>query len=89
MPRYTASPSASSSFGQRERTVFPSSPVRLVAKKKLSRVLIDSKVPADERKDILVLAEGSHILWIPELARCSAYYYIDENTKKVLCASIY
>ncbi len=31
------------------------------AKKKLSRVLIDSKVPADERKDILVLAEGSHI----------------------------
>ena len=59
------------------------------AKKKLSRVLIDSKVPADERKDILVLAEGSHILWIPELARCSAYYYIDENTKKVLCASIY
>jgi len=52
-------------------------------------VLIDSKVPADERKDILVLAEGSHILWIPELARCSAYYYIDENTKKVLCASIY
>ena len=58
------------------------------AKKKLSRVLIDSKVPADERKDILVLAEGSHILWIPELARCSAYYYIDETTKNVLCASI-
>lgn len=58
-------------------------------KKKLSRVLIDSKIPHDDRKNILVLADGNHILWIPELARCSAYYYIDENTKKVLCASIY
>ena len=59
------------------------------AKKRLSRILIDSKIPADERKNILVLADGKHIMWIPELARCSAYYYIDENTKKMLCASIH
>ena len=59
------------------------------ARKKLSRILIDSKVPADDRKNIMVLADGNHILWIPELARCSAYYYIDKDTKKMLCASIY
>lgn len=59
------------------------------SKKKLSRILIDSKIPADERKNILVLADGAHIMWIPELSRCSAYYYINYNTKKMLCASIH
>ncbi len=59
------------------------------SKKKLSRILIDSKIPADERKNILVLADGAHIMWIPELSRCSAYYYINDKTKKMLCASIH
>ena len=57
-------------------------------KKKLSRVLIDCKVPVDLRKNIWVLADEDHILWIPEIGRCSAYYYVDDNTEKVLCADL-
>lgn len=57
-------------------------------KKKLSRVLIDCKVPVDLRKNIWVLADEEHILWIPEIGRCSAYYYVDDNTEKVLCADL-
>lgn len=53
-------------------------------KKKLSRILIDSKVPAEQRIRLWVLAEESHILWIPELGRCSAYYYVTDETKDVL-----
>ena len=58
------------------------------AKKKLSRILIDCKIPVDLRKDIWVIAEESHIIWIPELGRCSAYCYVDSETKNVLCANI-
>lgn len=58
-------------------------------KKKLSRILIDCKVPLDQRKKIWVLAEEKHILWIPELGRCSAYYYVGPDTKQVLCANIH
>lgn len=33
-------------------------------KKKLSRYLIDRKVPADMRDRVLVIADGEHILWV-------------------------
>lgn len=56
------------------------------SRKKLSRVFIDSKIPASERSRIWVLAEGSHILWIPSIGRCSAYYYVTDGTKEVLHA---
>lgn len=56
--------------------------------KKLSRILIDSKIPSDDRKRLWVLAEGSHILWIPELGRSSAYYYVTNETKTVLMANV-
>lgn len=52
--------------------------------KKLSRYFIDRKVPRDRRGHILVLAEGHHVLWIPEYDRCSAYYYLSETTKQVM-----
>lgn len=55
-------------------------------RKKLSRILIDSKVPVNQRGRLWLLAEGSHILWIPALGRCSAYYYVTDQTKEVLCA---
>lgn len=58
------------------------------SKKKLNRILIDSKVPADERSKLWVLAEGSHILWIPDIGRCSAYYYVTDKTREVLYANI-
>lgn len=57
-------------------------------KKKLSRILIDSKVPVNERSSLWVLAEGSHILWIPAMERCSAYYYVTDVTKEILYANI-
>ena len=53
-------------------------------KKKLSRYFIDQKIPKNDRKKIPVLAAGSHIVWIPELDRCSAYYYVSEETQNVL-----
>lgn len=56
-------------------------------RKKLSRLLIDFKMPAEQRKRIWVLAEGKHIIWIPELNRSSAESYVDETTTMMLCAS--
>ena len=57
--------------------------------KKLSRLFIDKKIPVFLRESIVVLAEGHHILWVPALERCSAYYYVSENTKKIMYAHIY
>lgn len=56
--------------------------------KKLSRFFIDEKIPLRERRRIVVLAEEHHILWIPLLNRCSAYYYVSEDTKEVIRANI-
>ncbi len=55
-------------------------------RKKLSRLFIDRKVEKNQRDNILVLADGHHILWVPALGRCSARYYISENTKTVIYA---
>lgn len=52
--------------------------------KKLSRLFIDGKVPREQRRKTLVLAEGHHILWVPALGRCSAYYYVTEKTKEII-----
>ncbi len=58
------------------------------AKKKLNRIFIDSKIPSEARKSLWVLAEGSHVLWIPELGRTSAYYYVGDATTDVLCIEV-
>lgn len=57
--------------------------------KKLSRLFIDEKVEKRQRERIIVLAEGHHILWIPALNRCSAYYYVSEDTREVVLAKLY
>lgn len=54
-------------------------------KKKLGRFFIDEKIPAEHRKRMVVLAEGNHVLWIPELQRSSAFYYLSGDTKQILC----
>ena len=54
--------------------------------KKLSRIFIDGKIPAAQRKETPVLAIGDHIVWIPLLGRVSPYYYLTESTMRVLCA---
>lgn len=56
--------------------------------KKLSRLFIDKKVDSDQRKRTLVLAEEHHVLWVPALGRCSAYYYVSDRTKEVVYARL-
>lgn len=52
-------------------------------RKKLKNFLIDQKVPARERERIWLLADGSHILWIPGM-RISEAYKITEHTTRIL-----
>lgn len=54
-------------------------------KKPLNRLLIDRHIPRENRRKIWVLAEGSHVLWIPELDRVSAGYYVSDRTEEILC----
>jgi len=56
-------------------------------KKKLNRYFIDHKIPVDERDQILLLADGSHILWIVG-HRISAYYKVTDSTKNILEVTI-
>lgn len=53
-------------------------------RKKLSRFLIDQKIPLENRSRIWVLAMGQHVLWIPQLNRSSAGFYVNEDTTTVL-----
>lgn len=56
-------------------------------KKKLSRYFIDEKIPPQERGRILLLADGSHILWVVG-HRISAYYKVTEKTETILEVTI-
>lgn len=49
------------------------------AKKKLSRYFIDAKIPADERKNVLVLALNQEVLWMLPMRRCEAYKVTKES----------
>ena len=52
-------------------------------KKTVARYMIDEKIPRQQRGEIPVLAEGSHVLWVAGY-RISEYYKITDNTKTVL-----
>ena len=52
-------------------------------KKTLKSYFIDEKIPREERDHLLLLADGSHILWIVG-RRISEYYKVTEHTKTVL-----
>ncbi len=56
-------------------------------KKTLNRFMIDARIPRDERDSVLLLADGSHILWVVGY-RISEGYKITDSTKKVLVAEI-
>ncbi len=56
-------------------------------KKSLRRYFIDEKIPAFRRKTLPVMAEGSHVAWVPGY-RISEYYKITEDTEKVLKLSV-
>ncbi len=52
-------------------------------KKKLSRFMIDEKIPKDQRDKILLLADGEHILWVIDY-RISEMYKVTSQTKTIL-----
>lgn len=52
-------------------------------RKKLKKFFIDNKIPQMERDKILLLADGSHVLWIIGY-RISEGYKITENSKRIL-----
>jgi tRNA(Ile)-lysidine synthase len=57
-------------------------------KKTLRRILVDDKIPQNRRDSMLLLAEGNHILWIPDSGRISEYYKVTEATKRILSAEL-
>lgn len=52
-------------------------------RKKLKKYFIDEKIPSDRRDQILLLAEGSHILWVLGY-RISEDIKVTEHTKRIL-----
>ncbi len=54
-----------------------------LSKKSLKKYFIEEKIPKTERERLYVLADGSHILWVPGY-RISQYYKVEPETKKIL-----
>ena len=52
-------------------------------RQKLKDYLVNEKVPRKQRDKILLLADGSHILWVVG-GRMSEYYKITEQTRQIL-----
>lgn len=52
-------------------------------RKTVKSYMIDRKIPADRRDSILLLAEGSHVLWLAD-GRISAAYKVRRETHNVL-----
>ena len=52
-------------------------------RQKLKNYLVNEKIPKAERDGLLLLADGSHIMWVIG-HRISDYYKVDEHTKRVL-----
>lgn len=51
--------------------------------KLLQDYLVNEKIPRHEREKLFLLAEASHIIWIPGY-RISEHYKIDQNTRNIL-----
>ena len=56
-------------------------------RKLLKRWMIDEKIPREDREHLLILADGSHVLWIMG-HRISDNYKVTNETKRVLVARI-
>ncbi len=52
-------------------------------RKTVARYMIDEKIPRQQRDEILLLAEDSHVLWVAGY-RISEYYKITDNTETIL-----
>lgn len=56
--------------------------------KKLKKYFIDEKIPQKERDRRLLLADGSHIIWVIGL-RISEAYKVTQETERILCVQVY
>ena len=56
--------------------------------KPLLQFLADEKIGEAERKSVVILAEGSRVLWIPGI-RGSEAYRVTEHTRRILTAPIH
>ena len=54
-----------------------------ICHKTLKDYMITEKIPRESRDTTLLLAEGSHVLWLPGY-RISEFYKVTENTKRIL-----
>lgn len=63
-------------------------PILCQKRKSLKSFFIDAKIPKEERDTIPLLAEGSHVLWIPG-EKASEAYRIEDTTKRVLIAKLH
>ena len=54
-------------------------------RKKLKDYFINEKIPKAQRDEILLLADGSHVVWVIGY-RISVYYKVTETTKNILRA---
>lgn len=52
-------------------------------RKTVKSYMIDQKIPADRRDSVLLLAEGSHVLWLSD-GRISAAYKVNRDTHNIL-----
>lgn len=52
-------------------------------KKTVKEYMINEKIPKWKRDSIRLLADGSHVMWIPGY-RISQYYKVDENTRRIV-----
>ena len=57
--------------------------INRVAEKKIKDYFIDEKIPKDNRDEIILLADGSNILWAVGY-RISEEYKITEESKYIL-----
>lgn len=51
--------------------------------KRVKRVCMDAKISAREREHMWILADGDHVMWIPNV-RMSAYYKVTKQTRRIL-----
>lgn len=53
--------------------------------KKLKDYFIDEKIPKEDRQELLLVTDGSHVMWIPEAgSRMSEKYKVSDKTDKIL-----
>ena len=56
-------------------------------KKSIQDYMVNEKIPVKDRDRKWILADGSHVLWIPGY-RISEYYKISKDTKRILVVEI-